>query len=445
MLKKQIQLSDHFTIGRLLRFTVPSIVMMIFTSIYGVVDGFFVSNFVGKTSFAAVNFIMPFLMILGTFGFMFGAGGSALVAKTLGEADNARANRYFSLFVYLSVAIGVVISILGIIFIGPIAVFLGAEGQMLSDCIVYGRIILVALPFFMLQMEFQSFFVTAEKPKIGLVVTVVSGCTNIILDILLVGIFSFGLIGAALATIISQIIGGVIPLFYFSRENSSILRLTKTKYDGKAVFRACANGSSELMTNVSMSLVSMLYNFQLLKYAGEDGIAAFGVVMYVNMIFLSAFIGYSIGSAPVIGFHYGAGNSAELKSLLRKSLLLIGTFSVLMLVLSVILVKPLSLIFVGYDEYLYEMTCRGFYIYSVSYLFSGVAIFGSGFFTALNDGLTSAIISFMRALVFQTIAILILPVFLELDGVWFANSLAEILSVFIFIIFLFAKRKKYEY
>ncbi len=445
MRKNKIQLSDHFNVGRLLRFTVPSIVMMIFSSIYGVVDGFFVSNFVGKTSFAAVNFIMPFLMILGTFGFMFGTGGSALVAKTLGEGDNVRANRYFSLFVYLSAIIGVVIAVLGIIFIEPVAKVLGAEGQMLEDCIVYGRIILMALPFFMLQMEFQSFFVTAEKPKIGLFVTVAAGCTNIILDALLVGIFHFGLVGAALATAISQVVGGVIPLLYFFCKNSSILRLTKTKYDGKAVFRACTNGSSELMTNISMSLVSMLYNFQLLKYAGEDGIAAFGVIMYVNMIFLAAFIGYSIGIAPVVGFHYGAGNTDELKSLLRKSLWIIGTFSVSMLILSVVLVKPLSLIFVGYDQALYEMTCRGFYIYSISYLFSGFAIFGSGFFTALNDGLVSAIISFLRALVFQAVAILVLPVFWELDGVWFANIFAELLSVFVFVFFLFAKRKVYEY
>ncbi len=445
MSKNQIQLSDHFTVGRLLRFTFPSIIMMIFSSIYGVVDGFFVSNFVGKTSFAAVNFIMPFLMILGTVGFMFGTGGSALVAKTLGEGDNERANKYFSLLVYLSAAIGVVIAIFGIIFVGPVAEFLGAEGEMLENCIVYGRVVLVALPFFMLQMEFQSFFVTAEKPKVGLAVTVAAGCTNMILDALLVGVFSFGLVGAALATAFSQIVGGLFPLFYFFRKNPSLLRLTKTKYDGRAIFRACTNGSSELMSNISMSLVSMLYNFQLMKYAGEDGVAAFGVIMYVNMIFLSAFIGYSIGTAPVIGFHYGAGNTDELKSLLRKSLWIIGAFSVSMLALSVALAQPLSAIFVGYDRALFEMTCRGFYIYSVSYLFSGFAIYGSGFFTALNDGFTSALISFLRALVFQSVAILVLPLIWELDGVWFSNILAELLSVFVFIFFLKTKRNVYEY
>lgn len=445
MQKNSIQLSDHFTVGRLLRFTVPSIVMMIFTSIYSVVDGFFVSNFVGKTPFAAVNFIMPFLMILGTLGFMFGTGGSALVAKTLGEGDGERANRYFSLFVYASALIGVIIAFLGIVFIRPVAVLLGAEGEMLENCVVYGRTVLTALPFFMLQMEFQSFFVAAEKPKLGLIVTVAAGCTNMVLDALLVAVFPLGLIGAALATAVSQAVGGIIPFVYFLRRNSSLLRLTKTKYDGKAMLRACTNGSSELMTNVSMSIVSILYNFQLLKYAGEDGIAAFGVVMYVNMIFLSAFIGYSIGTAPVVGFHFGAGNTDELKSLLRKSLCIIATFSLSMLILAIALIEPLSSVFVSYDKVLYDMTCRGFFFYSFSYLFSGFAIYGSGFFTALNDGLTSAIISFLRALVFQTIAILVLPLFFELDGVWHANTAAEILSAMIFFVFLMAKRKTYNY
>ena len=445
MQKNSIQLSDHFTVGRLLRFTVPSIVMMIFTSIYSVVDGFFVSNFVGKTPFAAVNFIMPFLMILGTLGFMFGTGGSALVAKTLGEGDGERANRYFSLFVYVSALIGVIIAFLGIVFIRPVAVLLGAEGEMLENCVVYGRTVLTALPFFMLQMEFQSFFVAAEKPKLGLIVTVAAGCTNMVLDALLVAVFPLGLIGAALATAVSQAVGGIIPFVYFLRRNSSLLRLTKTKYDGKAMLRACTNGSSELMTNVSMSIVSILYNFQLLKYAGEDGIAAFGVVMYVNMIFLSAFIGYSIGTAPVVGFHFGAGNTDELRSLLRKSLCIIATFSLSMLILAIALIEPLSSVFVSYDKVLYDMTCRGFFFYSFSYLFSGFAIYGSGFFTALNDGLTSAIISFLRALVFQTIAILVLPLFFELDGVWHANTAAEILSAMIFFVFLMAKRKTYNY
>lgn len=445
MSKNQIQLSDHFTVGRLLRFTFPSIIMMIFSSIYGVVDGFFVSNFVGKTPFAAVNFIVPFLMILGTVGFMFGTGGSALVAKTLGEGDNERANKYFSLFVYISAAVGVVIAIFGIIFVGPVAKLLGAEGEMLENCIVYGRVVLVALPFFMLQMEFQSFFVTAEKPKVGLAVTVAAGCTNMILDALLVGVFSFGLVGAALATAFSQIVGGLFPLFYFFRKNPSLLRLTRTKYDGRAIFRACTNGSSEFMSNISMSVVGMLYNFQLMRYSGEDGVAAYGVIMYVNMIFLSAFIGYSIGTAPVVGFHYGAGNTDELKSLLRKSLGIIALFSVSMLGLAIILAQPLSLIFVGYDKTLYDMTCRGFYIYSISYLFSGFAIYGSGFFTALNDGITSAVIAFMRALVFQVIAIIVLPIIWELDGIWFSTVFAELLAVFVFIFFLVKKRKIYEY
>ena len=327
-----IRLSDHFTYGKLLRFTLPSIAMMIFTSIYGVVDGFFVSNFVGKTPFAAVNFIMPFLMILGAVGFMFGTGGSALIAKTMGEGKREKAQQLFSLFIYVTLVCGGVIAVLGIVFIRPIAAALGAEGAMLEDCVLYGRIILVALPACMLQYEFQSFFVTAEKPQLGLVVTAAAGVANMVLDALLVAVFPLGLVGAAAATAISQCVGGLLPLVYFARPNSSLLRLTSTRFDGGALLRTCTNGSSELMTNVSMSLVSMLYNVQLMRYAGENGIAAYGVLMYVNFVFLSTFIGYSVGTAPVVGYHFGAGNRAELHSLLKRSLIIIGAASVAMLI-----------------------------------------------------------------------------------------------------------------
>ena len=381
----KIQLSDHFTYKKLMRFTLPSVVMMIFTSIYGVVDGFFVSNFVGKSPFAAVNFIYPFLMILGAVGFMFGTGGGALIAKTLGEGNRDKANRLFSLFVYLSALCGAVITALGMLTLRPIAALLGARGEMLDHCVRYGLVVLAALPAFILQMEFQSFFITAEKPQLGLWVTVASGFTNMALDGIFVAVFGWGLVGAAAATALSQVVGGIVPLFYFFRQNTSLLRLTKTGFDGTSLWKACANGSSELMSNISMSLVSMLYNVQLMKYAGEDGVAAYGVLMYVNMIFLAAFIGYSIGTAPVIGYHYGAGNHEELGSLLRKSLLLIGIVSLCMLGLGQGLAVPLSRIFVGYDEGLFELTRRGFAIYSFSFLFSGMAIYGSSFFTALNN------------------------------------------------------------
>ncbi len=440
-----IKLSDHFTYRKLFRFTLPSIMMMIFTSIYSVVDGFFVSNFVGKTSFAAVNFIIPFLIILAAPGFMFGAGGSALVAKTLGEGKKDKANRIFSLIVYVSAGLGVAVSILGIIFLRPVAALLGAEGQMLEDCVLYGRIILTANVAYMLQMEFQSFFITAEKPQLGLIVTVASGVCNMILDALLVGVFPFGLVGAAIATAASQLVGGIVPLFYFSVKNTSLLRLGKTEYDSKALFKTCTNGSSELMSNISMSLVGMLYNIQLLKYAGENGVAAYGVIMYVNMIFLAAFIGYSIGTAPVVGYHYGAANHTELKSLLRRSCIIIGAFSVSMLVMAFVLATPLANLFVGYDRELFEMTKRGFMIFSFSFLFAGFAIFCSGFFTALNDGLTSALISFLRTLVFQISAVIILPLIWELDGIWISVVAAELMAVVIGVTFLKIKQKKYHY
>lgn len=441
----RIQLSDHFTYKKLIRFTMPSIIMMIFTSIYGVVDGFFVSNIVGKTPFAAVNFIMPVLMILGAFGFMFGTGGSALIAKTIGEGEREKANRIFSLLVYVTLILSAVLSAVSIIFMPQIAKALGAEGQMLGDCILYARLILLALPFYMLQFEFQSFFVVAEKPKLGLYVTVASGVANMVLDALFMAVFRWGLVGAATATAISQVIGGIIPLVYFCRDNTSLLKLTKTKYDGRALLKTCTNGSSELMSNISMSLVGILYNIQLLKYAGENGIAAYGVLMYVNFTFLAAFIGFSVGSAPIISYHYGAQNHEELKNLRRKSTVIIAAFALLMFVMAEIFAYPLSYVFVGYDKVLMNMTLRGFLIFSFSFLFAGFAIFGSGFFTALNDGLTSAVISFLRTIIFQVAAVLILPLIWELDGIWISIVVAEVMAVIITAVFLVAKQKRYKY
>ena len=441
--KTAIKLSDHFTYKRLLRFTMSPIIMMVFTSVYGVVDGFFVSNFVGKTPFAAVNFIMPFLMILGTIGFMFGTGGSALVSRTMGMRDREKGNAIFSLLVYVSGALGMLIALLGIIFMPQVAAALGAEGAMLRDSILYGRVVLIALPGFILQLEFQSFFVTAEKPKLGLLVTVASGVTNMILDAVLV--IPFGLVGAALATALSQLVGGVVPLIYFSRPNSSLLRLGRMSFDGMALLKTCTNGASELMNNVSMSLVNMLYNIQLLAYAGENGVAAYGTIMYVNFVFISLFIGYSIGMAPVVGFHFGAENRSELKSLLRKSAVIISVCSVAMLGLGMLLAGPLSRIFVGYDSALFKMTVNGFKIFTVSFLFAGFAIFFSGFFTALNDGLTSAIISFLRTLVFQIAAVLLLPLIWGINGIWWSVVVAEALAVVVGVIMLAVKQKKYHY
>ena len=442
-----IRLSDHFTYFRLLRFTFPSIAMMIFTSIYGVVDGFFVSNFAGKTPFAAVNLIMPVLMLVATVGFMFGTGGTAIVAKVLGEGDREKANRYFSLFTYVSFGLGLLFSLLGFVLIRPIAQLLGASGELLENCVLYGRVNLLATPFFILQMLFQSFFVTAEKPQLGLIVTVSSGVTNMVLDAVLVIALPqpYKLLGAAIATAMSQAVGGIVPLFYFFRKNSSILRLGKTRWEGSAITRACVNGSSEFMSNVSMSLVGTLYNLQLMKYAGENGVAAYGVMMYVSMIFSGAFIGYSIGTAPVIGFHYGAQNHRELKSLLRKSLVLIGGLSLCMVAAAEALAWPLSHFFVGYDQGLMELTAKGFQIFSLSFLFMGFAVFASGFFTALNDGLTSALISFLRTLVFQISAVLILPEILGIDGIWISIVAAEGMAVVLGAVFLAVKQKKYHY
>ncbi len=441
----KISLSDHFNYRKLLRFTLPSIAMMIFTSVYGVVDGYFVSNFVGKTPFAAVNIIYPFIMILGSVGFMFGTGGSALIARFMGEGNHKRAKRTFSLIIYVSLALGIILSALGIIFIRPIAAMLGAEGQLLEDAVTYGRIILMVNPAFILQMEFQSFMITAEKPQLGLLVTVGAGVTNMALDALLVAVFPLGLKGAATATALSQVVGGIVPLFYFSLPNKSLLKLGKTRWDGKSMLRTCTNGSSELMSQISMSLVSMLYNGQLLKYAGENGVAAYGVIMYVCFIFIAVFIGYSIGTAPVVSYNFGSQNHKELKSLLRKSVVIISIVSVCMVILAECLATPLSLLYVGYDEELLSLTSRAFFISSVSFLFSGFAIYFSGFFTALNDGLTSAVLSFMRTLVFQIGAVLLLPLIFGIDGIWLSFIVSDGLAVAVGVIFILAKKKKYHY
>lgn len=440
-----IQLSDHFDYKHLLKYTFPSVIMLVFTSIYGVVDGFFVSNFAGKTPFAAVNFIMPLLMILGCVGFMFGTGGGALIAITMGAGRTKKANELFSLIVYVSAACGVLLAVLGFLFLRPMASMMGAQGQLLEDCLTYGHMIMIAIPFYVLQYEFQCLFATAGKPKLGLYVTAAAGVTNILLDALFVAGFQWGLEGAAAATAFSQFVGGVIPILYFGRKNDSSLRLVRCGFDGRALLKVCVNGSSELMSNISMSLVSMIYNVQLMKYAGEDGVAAYGVLMYVGMIFSAVFIGYSVGAAPVIGYHYGAQNLAELKGLLKKSIVLVCVFAVLMFASGQLLSAPLSRLFVGYDAELFDMTVHAFAIFSFSFLFSGFAIFGSSFFTALGDGLVSALISFLRTLVFQCLSVLIFPIFWQLNGIWFSIVAAEIMAVVVTVLFLLGKRKKYHY
>ena len=440
-----IRLSGHFTVRRVLRFVAPSIVMMVFTSLYSVVDGLFVSNFAGKTPFAAANLIMPVLMGLGTVGFMIGTGGSALVGMTLGLGEKERANRLFSMLTAAGAAGGVVLSVLGLVFLRPAAYALGARGEMLEQCVIYGAVMLVFQTFFILQIVFQSFFVTAEKPKLGLAVTVAAGLTNIVLDALLVGVFRMGVAGAAAATGVSQLVGGAFPLWYFARRNSSLLRFARPEKDWRALVRACANGASELMTNLSSSIVTALYNVQLMRFAGEDGVAAYGVIMYVNFIFNAIFYGYSIGSAPVFSYHYGAGGRGELKSLLRKSLALTAVCGAFLTLAAEASAGPLSRIFVGYDAALCAMTTRGFQLYALSFLVVGFNIFGSAFFTALNNGAVSAAISFVRTLVFQLLSIWLLPVWWGLDGVWLAVVAAELLALAVTASLFAANRRRYGY
>lgn len=440
-----IQLSEHFTYKKLIKFTIPTIIMMIFTSIYGVVDGIFVSNCVGSDAFAAVNLIMPALMIFGTIGFMIGTGGSALVSKTIGEGKQEKAREYFSMLIYLLIIIGFLFTVIGIVLVKPISTLLGADETMLGDCITYGRTILIFLIAFILQNAFQSFLIVAEKPSFGLVISIITGVINMVLDFLFMYVLKMGVFGAALATGISQFVGGSVPLVFFMKNNGTVLRLTKAKLEAKAIWQACTNGSSEMLSNLSMSLVNMLYNMQLMKYAGADGVVAYGIIMYVGFIFSGTYLGYSIGTAPIIGYHYGAGNTEELKNLLKKSFKLIAVTSLVMTGLAEILSKLLASIFVSYDAELLEMTTNAIRLFAISYIISGFNIFSSSFFTALNNGFVSAAISFLRTLVFQVAMIFLLPILFGLNGIWLAVVFAEILALIVSLTFLICNRKKYKY
>ena len=441
----KIKLSDHFTLKKLIQFTLPSIIMMVFTSIYGVVDGYFISNFAGSTEFASVNFIFPFIQVLGAVGFLVGSGGSALVAKTFGEKDNKKANEIFSLLVYVVIILGLILAIVGFIYMEDIALWLGASSDMLRPCVIYGHILMFSLPFLLLQFTFQSFLITAEKPQIGLIVTLVAGITNMVLDALFIAIFKLGVAGAAIATGISQVLGGLIPLLYFIFNKNSILKIGKTKLYLKELGKTCVNGSSEFISNISMSVVGMLYNFQLMKYIGQNGVSAYGTFMYVSFIFVAIFIGYTTGVAPIIGYNYGAKNDKELKTVFKVSIKLITTLSVIMVVLAETLSTPLTKLFVGYNQELFDITKNAMFISSFCFLFAGISIFTSGFFTALNDGITSALISFLRTLLFQISSIIILPIIFDVNGIWLSIVVADIFSALVAIFFLIIKQKRFNY
>ena len=440
-----ISLSEHFTYKKLIKFTLPTIIMMIFTSIYGVVDGLFISNVVKGNAFASVNLIMPVIMIIGTIGFMFGTGGSALISKTLGEGNSEKANRYFSMLIYLEIILGIIFTIIGLLFLEPIAILLKATKDMLPDCLTYGRILLIGMTAFILQNSFQSFLVAAEKPSFGLIISIIAGLTNMILDFLFIYVFKWGVAGAAIATVMSQFVGAIIPMIYFIKKNMSPLRLGKTKFELSPIVKTCTNGSSEMVTNLSMSLVNILFNMQLMKLVGSNGVSAYGIIMYVGFLFVGTYVGYSVGSAPIISYHYGAGNKEELKSLLRKSLKLLGIISIIMTLLAEIFAYPLASIFVSYDKELLSLTINALRLYSLSYIISWFNIYASSFFTALNNGFVSALISFVRTLIFQVISILILPKLVGINGIWLSILVAEVLSLIVSIICLIKNKKKYEY
>ena len=441
----KIELNTHFTFKKLLLATLPSILMMLFTSIYSIVDGLFVSNFVGKTAFAAVNLMMPLIVMIGALGFMMGSGGTALIGKTLGEKDYNKANKYFSQIVYFTIIIGLIVSFVVFFFIKDIAILLGAKGELLEYSIKYARIMILFETMFMLQNAFQNLFMAANKATLGFTISVVAGITNIIGDALLVGVFKLGVEGAAIATVISQSIAGLFPIIYFSRPNSSALKLVKTSIKFKPIYKTALNGSSELLSNISQSLVSMVYNKQLMAYVGEDGISAYGVIMYVGYMFTAIYLGYSLGQSGFVAYNYGAKNCEELKNIRKKSLIINSSFGILMLLIVELFASPLAKIFVGYDEELLNLTVNGFKLYGICYLISGINIYTSSFFTSLNNGLISGLSSFLRTFVFQIIAVIVLPLLLGLTGIWLSMLVAEIMSLLVNIIFFVKFKKRYNY
>ena len=441
----QIKLSDHFTYGKLLRFTLPSITMMIFTSVYSVVDGLFVSNLIGENALSAVNIMFPVAMIIGAVGFMLGAGGSAIVARTMGEGKQELANRYFTMIILCVLGLGTALSAVSLLFVEPLARLVGASDLLMDDCLAYGRVVLGGSFVFMLQISFQTFFVTAELPKIGLFFSLASGITNIVLDYLFIGVLKIGIAGAAWGTVLGYGVGGVLPLLFFLKPPMGALRLCPTRLYWRELKNACINGSSELMSNLSASLIGILYNLQLMRMVGELGVAAYSVMMYVDFAFAAVFLGFTMGVGPVIGFHFGADNRAELKSLLRKCLTVVVLCSASMVVLSEALARPLALAFVGYSPALMDLTVHGFRIFALSYLFVGFGIFGSGLFTSLCNGPVSALISFLRTFLFRGGMVLLLPLLLDLDGIWLAVVAADGLSAAVALFLTWNYRKRYHY
>lgn len=442
----KVRLSDHFTYKRLIKFTISPILMMVFTALYNVVDGFFISNYGGKLDFAGVNFIMPYLFAISAVGVMMGSGGSALIGKLFGEGNTKKANETFSLVIYSSFVMGVILSIISYIFLDKIILLLGATPDLVASARSYALPLLISLPFFILESESLSLFMVAERPHLGLCVKLFCGSLNIVLDAVFMVSLHMGARGAAIATMINQLFGGIIPLVYFSiRKTKSTLHIGKTSLDFKTLGKVITNGSSELVSNISANIVSMLFNVQLIKYAGENGVASYGVLMYLCFIFNAMFFGYAIGVAPIVSYHYGAKNHEELSNILKKSLIINISASLVMFLISELGADTLAHIFVGYDETLKAMTVHGFRIFSFLFLLMGFNVFASSFFTALNNGLVSALIAFLRTLVFQISSVMILPIFWGIDGIWISPLVAEILALIISFSFLISLKKKYGY
>ena len=427
---RNIELAGHYGYRRIVRSVLPSIGMVLVVSVYSIVDGFFVANFAGKTGFAAINLTFPAIMMIGSLGLMIGTGGAELVAKIKGEGYPEKANRVFTMLVQFGLSLGVLLGIALTVAAPWVARWLGADEPMMEECVTYLRLNMIGMPGFVLQCAFQSFYMAAERPQLGTLMSIVAGVTNILLDAILVWALGLGVTGAAIATAAGCTVGGLFPVYYFSsRRNKGSLRILPTRILWPYIGKACSNGLSEYVSSISMNIVTLCYNLQLMRYLGEDGVSAYGVVMYIAFIFAAVFLGYNIGITPIIGYHYGAGDIKEQRSLFRKSLTIIGVLGLLMAGTAETFASPLARVFVGYDAALTALTIRAMRIYMLAFLITGINMFVSALFTGLNNGVVSAVASFMRTLVFELACVWMLPALLGIDGIWMSWGIAEVLSL----------------
>ena len=436
-------LSRAYTLSGLVRFALPSMVMMVFLSVYTIVDGIFISNFVGTLALGAVNIIFPLISLEMGLGIMLATGSNAIIARRLGEGDAALARQNFSLVVLVAVVCGLMVEGLALLFLPQIIDLLGASAAQYPYCRDYPRAMLLFAPALFLQVGFQSYFVTAGRPKLGLLVMVGAGLVNIGLDYLLIP--RLGVAGAGLATGLGYMVPAMAGLCFFARPRGGDLYLVRPSLERGLLWRACLNGSSEMVSNMANAVSTFLFNIMFMRCYGEDGVAAITMALYFQFVFAAVYFGYSGGVAPIISYKFGNGDTAGLRQVVRDSFRFILGISLLNFTVAILVSAPALLLFAGGNREVASIAQEGFPLFAVSFLFAGVGIFASNMFTALSDGVTSALISFMRTLLFLALAILLLPLVFKEAGLWAAISVAEGMGALVALVCLVLRRPQYQY